>query len=288
MSACEDNQKKDETLTPDSTAVEPEVPSPELPLPEFTIIEIGPDPASDPEPPLVITLPTPPTFHPEGAHLSTWYDENYSGYWRNNSCGGLRFARIGINGMSVEIYTGISGVDNMFGTIDSSGELSFPEREVSLSCEECDDIRPLRTDGDIDFILKSGLLNLEQTCSNSSIYEISDANVKLKEGSTQARPDNEMYRIESDIKELSKNDLECDADNQCKIISLKVNDLCNSYAIVYSSLSNIEDTLYDLKNEYNINKWLHYGSSNGSSLTLCAGRRQPMCELNTCVLSDYL
>lgn len=277
MSACEDEQKKDRAPAPDSTTIEPEPP-----FPEFTIIES--------DPPTVTTFPTGPeiSIHLEGAHLSTWYEENYSGYWRNHSCGGLSFSRIGINGMSVEIYTGIPGAENMLGTIDSSGKLNFSEREVSLNCEECDDIRPLRTDGNIDFILKSGLLILEQTCSNSSTYVISDTNVKLKEGSTQARPDKEMYRIENDIKELSKNDLECDTDNQCKIISLKDNDLCNTYAIVYSSLSNVESTLYDLKDEYNMNKWLYLGSTIGSELTLCAGRRQPMCESNTCVLSDYL
>lgn len=293
VSACEESNKKDKISSPefaisesDSVISDVEQDDPEDLFSEVIFIGGEVSQVGTIYPPVI--LEPLPDFHLEGAHLSTTYAENYSGYWRNSSCSGLSFSRVGINGMSVEIYTGIPGSENIFGTINSQGELSIPDREARLNCEACDDIPPLTIDGEIDLVSMSGLLSFELVCYDELTYTISDTFVKLKAGSVQARPDREMLRIKDDIIELSGDDLHCDTTDQCKLINLKFNDLCNSDAIVYSSLADIEDDLYVLKNEYDRNKWLQYGNFNGSVLTLCSGRRQAMCEMNTCLLSDYL
>lgn len=237
---------------------------------------------------IVIPIPTPLPIIIIGRDelsfgLSTVYDEYFSGYWRGSVCGGSGFARIGVNGTSVEVDFGANFIDtSMFGSVSSTGELSFPPREVSLDCESCDEARSLETTGIVDWDLGSGRVEFELTCSNGVGYTINSISVNLKEGLHQPSLSVELGRIENEAIALIGDSPSCSENQHCKLISLESDDFCKLNALAYSVLDFNEEALIELQGEYRANEWLLYGRS-GSSTTICGFRRQAMCEQSECI-----
>lgn len=219
-----------------------------------------------------------------GAPLSTAYPEYFSGFWRGYLCGGTGFARIGINGTSLELNTGSGIIDPTFGSVTSSGELLLPSRDVNwdADCETCGEVRPLLTTGMINWDLDSGLLNFEVACSNGDGHTVSSIYVDLKKGKNQPAPYNELPRIRNDAITLIGDSPTCSENKHCKLLNLKSDDFCGTWALVYSILDTDAELIESIQDEYRMNERLAYGNS-GSSLTLCGQVKKASCEQNICI-----
>lgn len=249
----------------------------ELPV-EIDTPELVPIVVEAPKP-VIIVLPDPPS-------LGTAYPEYYSGFWRGSSCAGTGFALIGINGMSAEVNTGATFMNSTMGTIDSIGEFLFPSREVNWDCEACGEVRPLTIRGEIDYGSKTGSLIFEVACPTGKGHLISNVHVELKSGISQPSPFNEMQRIKNEIKDLTEEDLTCSSDDQCKMIQLESNDMCNYEAIIYSDATVNEENLFELESEYHRKKWLSGQNSGSSGFTMCAHVRNPVCIESNCTFTS--
>lgn len=206
------------------------------------------------------------------------YNQIYSGYWAlsDNYCNATGFAMLGLNGTVAELIPE-SSWSSLLGKVDVDGNLTFEERNVSISPI------PLQATGKIDFATRTGYVSYQVACAVAPRGAITiNINMQLSEGRAQPAPYSQMYMVKVAITNLIEADKSCSSVSQCKILPLDPADVCNTSNPIYSTLGVDEQQLSKLFSEYNHYRYLT-GMDAGTGFTICGNTVNPSCQNGICI-----